>query len=70
LGDVTLVNQYVVTFLAHCEADGIKLESCPLHIRSWIDHRKRRTKKRNTKDVPVRVRLRQETCPAISGGVT
>jgi len=52
--DVTLVNQDVVTFLAHCEADGIKLESCPLHIRSWIDqenrpNRKSRMKKRNTK---------------------
>ena len=46
LRDVTLVNQDVVTFLAGCEAKGIKLESCPLHIRSWIDQEKRRTKKR------------------------
>jgi hypothetical protein len=43
LRDVTLVNQDVVTFLAGCEANGIKLESCPLHIRSWIDQEKRRT---------------------------
>jgi len=44
LRDVTLVNQDVVTFLAGCEANGIKLESCPLHIRSWIDQENRRTK--------------------------
>jgi len=54
LRDVTLVNQYAVTFLADCEAKGIKLESCPLHIRNWIDQEKRRNKrrlrqKRNTK---------------------
>jgi hypothetical protein len=54
LRDVTLVNQDVVTFLADCEAKGITLESCPLHIRNWIDQEKRRkrmrrTQKRNTK---------------------
>jgi len=52
--DVMLVNQDAVTFLADCEAKGIKLESCPLHIRNWIDQEKRRNKrrlrqKRNTK---------------------
>ena len=46
LRDLTLVNQDVVTFLAHCEANGIKLESCPLHIRNWIDQEKRRDKRR------------------------
>jgi hypothetical protein len=46
LRDVTLVNQDAVTFLADCEAKGIKLESCPLHIRNWIDQEKRRNKKR------------------------
>jgi len=46
LRDVTLVNQDAVTFLADCEAKGIKLESCPLHIRSWIDQEKRRDKRR------------------------
>jgi hypothetical protein len=54
LRNVTLVNQDAVTFLADCEAKGITLESCPLHIRNWIDQEKRRTKrrlmsKRNTK---------------------
>jgi len=54
LRDVILVNQDAVTFLAHCEANGIKLENCPLHIRNWIDQEKRRkrrqrTQKRDTK---------------------
>ena len=46
LRDVTLVNQDAVTFLADCEAKGIKLENCPLHIRSWIDQEKRRNRRR------------------------
>jgi hypothetical protein len=46
LRDVTLVNQEAVTFLADCEAKGIKLESCPLHIRTWIEQEKRRTRRR------------------------
>ena len=46
LRDVTLVNQDVVTFLADCEAKGIMLESCPLHIRNWIDQEKRRDRRR------------------------
>jgi hypothetical protein len=54
LRDVILVNQDAVTFLAHCEANGVKLENCPLHIRNWIDQEKRRNRrprmrKRNTK---------------------
>jgi hypothetical protein len=54
LRDVTLVNQDVVTFLAQCEANGIKLENCPLHIRNWIDqekrpNRRRQMQKRHTK---------------------
>jgi len=46
LRDLTLVNQDAVTFLAHCEANGIKLENCPLHIRNWIDQEKRRNRRR------------------------
>jgi hypothetical protein len=46
LRDVILVNQDAVTFLAHCEANGIKLESCPLHIRNWIDQEKCRNRGR------------------------
>lgn len=44
LRDVTLVSQDVVTFLADCEANGIKLQNCPLHIRNWINQEKRRDK--------------------------
>jgi len=46
LRDVTLVNQDAVIFLAGCEAKGIKLESCPLHIRNWIDRERRRNRRR------------------------
>src|SRR6185437_3065678 len=54
LRHVTLVNQDVVTFLADCEAKGIKLERCPLYIRNWIDqekcrNRRWRRQKRDTK---------------------
>jgi hypothetical protein len=41
LRHLTLVNQEAVTFLADCEAKGIKLESCPLYIRNWLDQEKR-----------------------------
>ena len=37
LRDVMLVNQDAVEFLRRCEADGVKLENCPLHVRRWID---------------------------------
>jgi hypothetical protein len=43
---VTLVNHDAVAFLAHCEANGIKLENCPLYIRNWIDQEKRRNERR------------------------
>jgi hypothetical protein len=46
LRDVTLVNQDVVSFFAACEAQGIRLDSCPLHIRNWIDQEKRRNERR------------------------
>jgi hypothetical protein len=49
LRDVTLVNQDAVTFLADCEAKGIEIESCPLHIRTWIDQQKRRNRRRRQK---------------------
>jgi hypothetical protein len=34
---VTLVNQDAVRFFRSCEANNIKLENCPLHVRRWID---------------------------------
>ena len=46
LRDVTIVNQDAVTFLARCEANGIKIENCPLYIRNWIDQEKRRNESR------------------------
>jgi hypothetical protein len=46
LRDVTLVNQDAVEFLHCCEADGIKLENCPLHVRRWIDQVKDRPRQR------------------------
>ena len=46
LRDVTLVSQDAVKFLRRCEADGITLENCPLHVRRWIDQLKDRFKRR------------------------
>jgi hypothetical protein len=46
LKDVTLVNQDAVEFLGRCEADGIKFENCPLHVRRWIDQVKDRSRRR------------------------
>ena len=46
LRDVTLVNQDAVKFLRCCEADGIKFENCPLHVRRWIDQAKDQPKRR------------------------
>jgi hypothetical protein len=45
LRDVTLVNQDAVEFLCRCEADGIKLENCPLHVRRWVDQVKDRPRR-------------------------
>ena len=46
---LTLVNREAVTFLCDCEINGIKLKSCPLYIRNWIDQEKRRNRKRRIK---------------------
>ena len=43
LGDVTLVNEGAVKFLAGCEADRIKLKNCPAYVREWIERVKART---------------------------
>jgi len=51
LRDVTLVNQDAVTYLADCEMKGIELESCPLHIRNWIDQEKRRNRRRRQRSL-------------------
>jgi anti-anti-sigma regulatory factor len=36
LSDLTLVDQDVVSFLRHCEADGIELKNCPAYVREWM----------------------------------
>ena len=52
LRNVTIVNQDAVTLLADCEAKGIEIEGCPLHIRTWIDQEKRRNRRpRQKKDM-------------------
>ena len=36
LQEVKLVDRDVVSFLACCEAEGVKLANCPAYIREWI----------------------------------
>jgi hypothetical protein len=40
LWDVRLANRDAVRFLRVCEADGMKLENCPMYIREWMDREK------------------------------
>jgi anti-anti-sigma regulatory factor len=46
LKDVTLVNEDAVKFLGKCEAEGVKLENSPLHVRDWVNQVKDRPKRR------------------------
>jgi hypothetical protein len=52
LRDVTLVNQDAVEFLRRCEADGIELENCPLHVRRWIDQVKDQGEEEHESEFP------------------
>ncbi len=36
LKEVKLVDREALSFLAHCDENGIKLENCPAYIRVWI----------------------------------
>jgi anti-anti-sigma regulatory factor len=36
LKELTQVDQVAVSFLTHCESDGIRLKNCPAYIREWI----------------------------------
>ena len=36
LGDVTLVGQEGITFLAECKGAGITLANCPAYVCQWI----------------------------------
>ena len=38
LEDVRLVDREAVSFLARCEASGIRLDNCPAYVREWIRH--------------------------------
>ena len=38
LEDVKLVDREAVSFLARCEASGIKLDNCPAYVREWLRH--------------------------------
>lgn len=40
LENVRLLDQQVVTYLACCEAGGMRLRNCPSYIREWIDREK------------------------------
>ena len=40
LRDVRLADRDAVRFLKGCEADGMKLENCPLYIREWMGREK------------------------------
>ena len=40
LDNLKLVDQQAVTFLAFCEAGGIRLRNCPAYIREWIEEKK------------------------------
>ena len=40
LKDVSLIDRAVMSFLARCEADGVKLENCASYIREWMEREK------------------------------
>src|ERR1700730_16979650 len=40
LSDLILVDQDVVSFLRHCEADGVELKNCPAYVREWMKQEK------------------------------
>ena len=40
LSDLTLVDQNIVSFLRHSEADGIDLKNCPAYVREWMKQEK------------------------------
>jgi hypothetical protein len=41
LKDLTLAGQDAISFLEHCEADGITLKNCAGYIREWITRQRR-----------------------------
>ena len=37
--DVKLVDREAMSFFAHCEATGIRLEHCPAYVREWMSNK-------------------------------
>ena len=37
---LSMADRDAVRFLRDCEADGMKLENCPLYVREWMDREK------------------------------
>ena len=37
LDELSLVSHEGVSFLAHCEANGVELRNCPAYVRKWIE---------------------------------
>jgi len=38
--ETKLVDRDAIRFLLHCEADGMKLENCPVYVREWMAREK------------------------------
>lgn len=51
LGNVRLVNQQVVVYLADHEAKGARLRNCPAYIREWIERERSHPLRRQNDDV-------------------
>jgi anti-anti-sigma regulatory factor len=41
LKDVTLAGRDAVSFLEHCEAEGVTLRNCAAYVREWITRQRR-----------------------------
>jgi hypothetical protein len=41
LKDLTLAGQEAISFLEHCEVDGITLMHCAAYVREWITRQRR-----------------------------
>jgi ABC-type transporter Mla MlaB component len=43
LRELTQVDQVTVSFLMHCESDGIQLKNCPAYVREWVTRERRQS---------------------------
>ena len=46
LQELTLIDRDAVEFLAHCEAENIRLENCPAYVREWMEAERRGRQRR------------------------